>query len=226
MNLLLHRLQESNKDNKISRYSKLFFHSYFLLCSIHGSIIPYEILESITSGLFSMLILNIFVFNQANCVNNCDDNEIKEIIIGGIKCLIEGKILTNNNNNKMEVWLALFHSVRSFIDKSSSSSSLLLNKYQDVLNNINDEEDVLGTSSSSLEFDNTYSKLAYATITILDPCQDIKSTSSYFTSSLSSFLQQGNNANLLLPLIAQSLDPQSYDLFQASLTQQQQLQHS
>ena len=178
-----------------------------------------------------MLILNIFVFNQANCVNNCDDNEIKETIIGGIKCLIEGKILTNNNNNnKMEVWLALFHSVRSFIDKSSSSSSLLLNKYQDVLNNINDEEDVLGTSSSSssssLEFDNTYSKLAYATITILDPCQDIKSTSSYFTSSLSSFLQQGNNANLLLPLIAQSLDPQSYDLFQASLTQQQQLQHS
>ena len=167
-----------------------------------------------------MLILNIFVFNQANCVNNCDDNEIKEIIIGGIKCLIEGKILTNsNNNNKMEVWLALFHSVRSFIDKSSSSSSLLLNKYQDVLNNINDEEDVLGTSSS-LEFDNTYSKLAYATITILDPCQDIKSTSFYFASSLSSFLQQGNNANQLLPLIAQSLDTQSYDLFKASLTQQ------
>lgn len=219
MNLLLHRLQESNKDNKITRYSKLFLHSYFLLSSLHGSIIPYEILESITSGLFSMIILNIFIFNQTNCINNCDDNEIKEIVIGGTKCLIEGKILNNNNNtNKMEVWLALFHSIRSFIDKSSSSS--LLNKYQDVLNNINDDEDVLGTSSSSLEFDNTYSKLAYATITILDPCQDIKSTSHYFTSSLSSFLQQGNNANQLLPLIAQSLDPQSYELFQASLTQQ------
>lgn len=166
-NLLLHRLQESVKQSKKVPFCKYFIHNICLFSAVYGSQTLYNTLESLTNGLVTMLVMNIWSENRGNCAQ-LDSQDIKHILIGGTKLLCETPIATN-----IEVFSSLFHSL------------LVL---------VSDDDEVHGNydlhvddNAEDRAFDSTYSKLAYAMVPNVDPCLDVTSGPVYFVTTLANF---------------------------------------
>jgi hypothetical protein len=173
LNLLLHRMQQAiNKDVKTPKYCKFFLHSICIYSLMYGSQSLYDSLESLTNGLVSMIVLNVWSFNRIQCASDSDPIAIKHMIIGATRLLLESPIV-----GKIDVWKSLFKSIIALVfAKNTIENSEVAN--EKIL--LDDEEDNKG-------FDNAYSKLAFANISTKDPSSNIVSAENYFANALSSF---------------------------------------
>jgi hypothetical protein len=98
-NLLLTKMQESVKESKKTRYTRLFLHSLCVFSAVYGPQAMCETLERITPGLTGMLIGNILPFNVENLAG-ADDVEVKQTAVGLTRLLVEAPLLLQ----KPEVW--------------------------------------------------------------------------------------------------------------------------
>lgn len=202
-------MQESVKESKTTKYCRMFLHSLCVFCSVHGCNVITETFESITPGLLSMIVLNIWVPNRVACLSSGDE-EVKQMIVGITRLLVENVPVVVQ---KPEVWCSLLQTVWVLLDQTSSSSSSTSNDNLFQGGDDDDEAAVVG-GGGGVEFDSAYSKLAYATIPSIDPCVDINSGIVFFTQRFAQFIQ---NNNQFVTLISQALEPQAVLNFQALL---------
>lgn len=176
-NLLLHRMQEAARDSKTSRYCRLFLHSLCVFSVVYGSQALLDNLEKLTVGLTAMII-NVWAANRSTCAS-MDSDDIKHMIVGGTRMLVEGHAAVAQNP---DVWGSLLWSLFALTaagsDLASTSAGVGVSTELD------------GTILESMEFDSSYSKLAYASVPTPDPCRDISTDgTTYFATQLSSFLR-------------------------------------
>lgn len=177
-NLLLHRMQETAKENKKARYCRLFLHSLCVFSAVHGPQVLCQSLEALTNGLVSMLVMNIWPMNVENLAG-ADDLEVKQTVVGATRLLTEAPLLTQ----KPEVWISLLRSTFPLMGSGGSNAGDQLH--------LGDEE----AGGDGMEFDSAYSKLAYATIPPVDPCADVDTSAigAYFGQRMNAFLKTSPN---------------------------------
>lgn len=141
------RLQESNTPQLSSLFMLFLSH---LSVSRHGALFGYNILNTIQNNLILMLISDIWEPNVNYMIENFSQNELNNLIIGG------SELLTNTPlNNNLNIFAKLLQIILNLIGNTKVITSNEIN----LLNVLNDGEDM-----ESREYDNTYSKLAYAQI--------------------------------------------------------------
>ena len=183
-NLLLHRLQESVKASKKVPYCKHFIHNLCVFSAVYGSQPLFTTLESITSGLVTMLVMNIWSENRTQCAQ-LDSQEVKHILVGGTKLLCETALANNPDSFK-----SLFESLFALVHESEDNNG--------------HHELVLDENPEDRAFDSAYSKLAYALVPNVDPCADIASGPVYFITTVSSFTKSrpGQYGNIITAALA------------------------
>lgn len=174
LNLLLQRMQEAVKEGKTARYCRLFIHSLCVFSAVYGPQLLVETLETITPGLVGMLVLNIWSVNRDKLAA-ADEVEVKQTIVGATRLLTESPFLLQ----KPDVWGSLLKSTVALLGATSHSRT---NTAEDLL--LGEE----GTGEST-EFDSAYSKLAYATIPVVDCCAEVDTAAApaYFAKSFVAF---------------------------------------
>lgn len=188
-------MQDSVKISKTQPYAKHFIHSLCVFSVVHGSKTLYDILESITKGLIGMIVLNVWPFNKTNIATSKDD--IKHILVGGTKLLVESPITDNP-----DLWIGL---LKSLVASFAANKDL-------KLESVMDEENAEGK-----DFDSTYSKLTFGGISYTDPTNEIASGVSYFVVSLSKFTQ--SNPGKYAKLIQEKFDESEKEALQKALQQ-------
>ena len=165
--LLLMRLQEHNTQ----QYCRLFAH---FLCatasSAHGPAYVFHALESIQEGMNSLIITQIWAPNTEH-FSRADATDVAQILAGGSLLLCQTPIADDSS-----LWGAL---VTSLMGLARCSPSITGDKGDDLLY---DEE------AEAREFDNTYSKLAYAHI--LEGADDLTAYVKDFAAAQLKFLQE------------------------------------
>ena len=202
-------MQEVAKDNKTARYSRLFLHSLSVFCAVYDAQTLCDVLESITAGLISMIILSIWSVNRETCAA-ADAADRKQIVVGAAKLLTE----TSTVAQKPEVWGSLLKTIMAVVQQDTGATG------PGGLTGAagSDLADLEGTVLEAAEFDSTYSKLAYATLPDIDPCASIPSAGAFFAGKLKVFLQQPAGAQLSA-VIGQALAPQEATALHAMLQQ-------
>ena len=141
------RLQESNTPQLSSLFMLFLSH---LATSSHGALFSYNILNNIQNNLILMLITDIWLPNINYMIDTMTQNDLNYLIIGG------SELLTNTPlNNDLNIFITLLQIILDLINNTKISSGNDLN----LLSLLND-----GDEMESREYDNTYSKLAYAQI--------------------------------------------------------------
>lgn len=165
-------MQESMKETKTPRYCKLFLHVICVFSAVHGAKLLYDTLEAMTQGLTGMIIMNVWSHNRAACASS-DVLELKQFVVGASKLLTESPV-----TQKPEVWGSLFKSILALVDAGAQKTAEYSGSFGD--------ED--GADDEAREFDNAYSKLAFASVVTEDPLASITSTpAAYFANILSTF---------------------------------------
>eukprot|EP01038_Epipyxis_sp_PR26KG_P004977 gene4977-6960_t len=199
-NLLLMRMQEAVKDSKTVRYCKYFVNSICVFAAQNGGQIVRDTLETITPGLVSMIVLNIWSVNRSQLASS-DSAEVKQMIVGATRLLIESNSLSN------EVWISLLQSILSLIEAEGNNSKGSIAHILDEVIDLDEDE--------NRDFDNAYSKLAHAGITYADPTSNIPSGGAYFATSLSSFCAA--RPGQYISLIQANLAPNEKEILQTIL---------
>jgi hypothetical protein len=193
-------MQESAKESKTNKYSRLFIHCLCEFCVIFPAQTLFDQLESITNGLISMVVLNVWSQNRVSCAA-MDVLDVKHMIIGGTRLLLETPIAL-----KPDVFASLLKSVLFLVggfedDKSGARSG----RGEDLLLLEESEED-------GREFDSTYSRLAFAFVPTVDPAAAVPSASSFFVTSLAGFCSA--HAGQYFAAIQNALDEREASLLQ------------
>jgi hypothetical protein len=181
-------MQDSVKVTKVQPYCRMFIHSMCIASCLFTSQVLYDALEAQTQGLVTMIIMNIWSPNTANCAASTP-TEKKDILIGGTKLLLESKVASNP-----EVWKSL---LSSLIPLTSEKQDLSFTFDED------EQEEIKG-------FDTTYSKLSYATIYTSDVNGEIPSATQFFITSLSQFTR--NHPGQYSSLVSQLKPEQQTEL--------------
>lgn len=204
LNLLLMRLQESVKESKVTRYSKLFLHSLCVFCIAFPPQTLVDQLENITNGLITMIVLNVLAPNRENCCS-ADKMDVRQLLIGGTRLLLQSAVTT-----KPEVWSSLLKTVVVLADvaQTGGGSTLLSEGFLPM-----DDDEVEG----GRDFDSTYSKLAYASVPADDPSVSIVSPQGFFATSLSQFCAA--HPGQYVPVIQAALDSKEAVVLQKLLVE-------
>mmetsp|Transcript_30239 Transcript_30239/g.50587 ORF Transcript_30239/g.50587 Transcript_30239/m.50587 type:complete len:1000 (+) Transcript_30239:127-3126(+) len=201
-NLLLQRMQATVKESKTARYCRLFIHSMCVFSVIYGPQPLCETLETITAGLVRMVVMNVWSHNRTACAS-CDDADVKQMVVGITRMLVEPSVISS----QPDVWIDLFRDVWVLISKESSKHSAAVEEFL-----LGEEEAGIG----SMEFDSSYSKLAYAAIPSVDPCAQVGPEDAHFAKSMALFLHSPAGAPFSA-LISQSLDASEQSALQSLL---------
>jgi exportin-2 (importin alpha re-exporter) len=163
--LLLMRMQE----HQTPQYSRLFVH---FICATaitgHGPVYVFNALESIQEGMTGLIISQVWAPNT-EAFSRAEASDVSQILAGGSLLLCETSVAEDS-----DLWGAL---VTALLGLAKSSPTLSGDKGDDLLY---DEE------AEAREFDNTYSKLAYAHIAESDDSDGVKD----FPAAQLKFLQQ------------------------------------
>lgn len=159
------------KTTKTAPFCRMFIHSMSFFVCLHGAQLLYDTLEALTPGLVSMLLTNVWYVNKTPCSVG-SATEIRVMLVGGTKLLCESPVQRNP-----EAWLRLLQSLLVLIQAKKDA---LLDLHLETL-----EEELGGHK----EFDGVYSKLAYSSITVLDPCAEVASMPIYFATAVSNFIR-------------------------------------
>lgn len=204
--LLLTRLQEHMKDaNKNPKYIKSFLHTLCFFAAVHGGQILETVFLSIdpSGGLLHTIIVEVWAPNSIACATN-DKPEVRHVIIGGTNILCQTDIKQNPIT-----WGSLLKSIVILLDSEGNKVGLDL----DDNNSWGLDED-----AADREFDNSYSKLAYAQASDPDLAPDIVSAPNYLAMTLCDVCRR-------LPghfpsIIQQSLDHQQLQILQGVCQQE------
>lgn len=167
--LLLMRMQEHHTP----QYGKLFVHFLCLTSSsVHGPVYVYNALESIQEGMSGLIINQIWSPNT-DFFSRSDATCVAQIISGGSLLLCNSPIADDSS-----LWSTL---VAALFGLVKSNPCITGEKGDDLLY---DEE------AEAREFDNTYSKLAYAHIIDTTGSDDASGDVKDFSAAQKLFLEQ------------------------------------
>lgn len=158
---------------------------------MHGPQLLCDLLETITPGLVSMIVLNVWSVNREQCAG-LDGIEVKQLVVGSTRLLLESTTVLQ----KQDLWSSLLKTIFVMANKNAGSSSTTELPHVDFE----------GTALEAMEFDSTYSKLAYATLPTIDGCADVSDGTIFFGSKLAAFLQTPDGGKYA-SLIPQALEP-------------------
>ena len=197
--LLLTRLQEHMKDSKNPKYIKSFLHTLCFFAAIHGGQNLETVFLSVdpSGSLLHTLIIEVWSPNSAVCASN-EKTEVRHVIIGGTNILCHSNVKQN-----LVTWGSLLKSIITLLDADGNRVGLDLD---------DNNSWGLDEEAADREFDNTYSKLAYAQVPDPDLTADISSAPNYLASSLGELCRQlpGHYPNV----VQQSLDHQQLQVLQ------------
>lgn len=144
--LILMRLQESNTAQLSTHFMLFLSH---LSVSRHGPMYGFNTLNSIQNNLIFMLISDIWEPNVNYMIETLSQNDLNYLIIGGAELLTSTPI-----NSNINVFIRLLQILLNLIGNTKVSNGSSVN----LLSVFGDDD------MESREYDNTYSKLAYAQI--------------------------------------------------------------
>lgn len=199
--LLLHRMQDSAKESKTTRYSRSFLHSMCVFSAVYSAQSLWDTLEGVSKGLISMIVLKIWEPNRDGCAALAP-LEVKHMVVGGTKLLLECPVCQSP-----DVFAYLLKSIVTLLDTSKTGKGMSAAA-----------EDFLLEGDESKEFDSAYSKLVYASVPSVDPIeQQAPSTHAFFAHKLSAFCAA--HAGQYLSVIQNGLDSREAELLQGVLQQ-------
>lgn len=140
------------KENKTSQYCRLFIHSISIMVSTLTPERVYASLESIQIGMMGMIVTQIVASSMDILLNGCDEKELKEIIIGWSSLMNESPI-----NEQPPIWGELLKILLHLVNPSDGSTRRHGSASLDL--SLLEDDDTL-----AMEFDSTYSKLAFAQV--------------------------------------------------------------
>lgn len=186
VDLTLRKLTKAVEHDTVVPYCKHLVHSQCLFITIFGAPAFYQTLESLRGpGLTANLVSNIWLANKRP-LSSLSALDAKHALIGATKLLVESPLLETFSQS----WVHLLQVVLS----------LIYEKYDFSLDFKVDDD-----TAENREFDGHYSKLSYATISIIDPVADITDTASFAGSQIQMF--------------SRSLTPDRASLFQQAIAQ-------
>jgi hypothetical protein len=197
-NLLLQRLQDSVKVTKNVPYAKHLLHNFCIFATVFGPQLLYETLDKLTPGLVTMLVCNIWSANREYWP--LAETEIKQVLVGGTKLLVESTIST-----QPDVWKSLFASLQALsVQKAVKRPELSL------------DDDV----AEDRAFDSAYSKLSFASVPLIDPSADVTSGAAFFAKKVAelSRMRPGQYSALIGSVL---ITPEAVTGFQALLQAQE-----
>ena len=184
------------KENKTARYCRMFIHTFSLFAAVYSGEAAHQALSELEPGLPNMVISQIWSINRDSCAT-ADPLEVKEMVIGGVRILCETKVSQDST-----VFGSLLKSLVVLLDDSVGGT--------------HEDTEGLDEEANNREFDSAYSKLAYATVTDVDPTVDIPSGPAYFAQTLSAFSR--TRPGFVGQIVRTALDEKEVLVLQSLLT--------
>lgn len=199
--LLFHRMME----NKTPQYIRLFIHSLSLFSSTYGGQVLFEACESIQAGMTTLIVTKILAPNIATITCGAKP-KLNCIVVGLSKLLCDSNVLQN-----VPTWSELCQAIVAILVKSSESSGIEL-KSTFVESFLEGEE-----NAEAREFDNTFSKLAYAHVPPPISSLEAAQPGLYFITSLSALCAK--SPGQFSGILGSCLDAEGGACLQSLLTQ-------
>lgn len=199
--LILTRLQESVKATKTPKFCKHLILNFCTFSLSYGGQALYDMLEGVQNGLTPMIVQNIWWANRNQCADS-DPQDLQHMIIGATRLLFDSAIPVTSPDS----FVSLFGSILSMIFIKDANDSTT-DQYRSIILNEDDED--------GKDFDNAYSKLAYANINLPNPAAKYPPGAEYFVKTLGQFCAA--HPGQYTPLIQRAVLPEDIDHFQALL---------